>query len=61
MARSLMLLLMERDKVTAAEANQQIVDAAEECLANGSDPEDVLREEFGVEPDYVFDLVEAMI
>lgn len=36
----------------------QVIDIACEQLDAGINPEDVLQDEFGLEPDYVFDLLE---
>ena len=47
-------ILMRRDQVTAAEVTEMLEEARERIRA-GEDPEEVLAEEFGLEPDYVFD------
>ena len=57
MEESLHEVLMRRDGLTRCEANEAIAEARERVLA-GEDPEEVLAEEFGLEPDYVFDLME---
>ncbi len=57
---SLKQVLMRRDRLTSREADAAIADAADLVFNEGADPEEVLREEFGLEPDYVFDLLEAM-
>ena len=49
-------VLMRRDKMTAEEADELIAEAREE-VANGADPEEILYNDFGLEPDYVFDLI----
>jgi len=49
-------ILMDRDGNTAEEADELIEEARERVL-NGEDPEEILEEEFGLEPDYVFDLL----
>ena len=55
-------MLMKRDGVSRAEATQmyeytraELLDAimGTSCL----DPEDVLAEELGIEPDYIFDFI----
>lgn len=56
---SLKGVLMRRDGLTAAEAEAQIIEAAD-LVAGGADPEEVLADEFGLEPDYVFDLLEVL-
>lgn len=56
---SLKEVLMRRDQIDATEA-QSLIDEAAAEVAEGADPEEVLAEWFGLEPDYVFDLLEAM-
>lgn len=53
---SLRQVLMRRDDLTGEEADQLIDDARQQVL-DGEDPEEVLLNEFGLEPDYVFDLL----
>jgi len=53
-------ILMQRDGLSAAEAAEQIQDCKDEMnerLANGECPHDILEEWFGLEPDYIFDLL----
>lgn len=52
---SLKQVLMRRDQMTAQEVDEAIAEARER-VEEGEDPEEVLAEEFGLEPDYVFDL-----
>lgn len=47
---------MERDDLTLEEANE-LIDDARERVFNGENPEEVLMEEFNLEPDYVFYLL----
>lgn len=49
-------ILMARDGLTEKEAMQQVREA-QERVAEGEDPEEILLEEFGLEPDYIFDLI----
>lgn len=49
-------VLMRRDGMSRAEAQELIAEAKERVMA-GEDPEEVLAEEFGLEPDYIFDLL----
>lgn len=56
MNESLLEVLMRRDELSEAEAREQIEDARQRVL-EGEDPEEVLREEFGLEPDFIFDLI----
>jgi len=62
MARSeLVKVLMERDGLTEEEALEQVSNVKEELynrLAEGDIPEDICEEEFGLEPDYIFDLLD---
>lgn len=55
---SLLAVLMRRDGLSKAEA-QELIDEAKERVREGEDPEEVLYEDFGLEPDYVFDLLDA--
>ena len=54
---SLREVLMRRDGLTSREAAEAIAEARERVLEGGEDPEEVLAEEFGLEPDYLFDLL----
>ncbi len=49
-------ILMRRDDYTREEAREALMEARER-VADGDNPEDVLYEEFGLEPDYIFDLI----
>lgn len=49
-------ILMQRDELTYNEAMEQIAEARA-MVAAGEDPEEILNEEFGLEPDYIFDLL----
>ena len=49
-------ILMERDGLTQREAEQEVKEARVR-VRNGEDPEEILYDEFGLEPDYVFDLM----
>jgi len=57
---SLAQVLMRRDRMTPSEAAEAIAEARER-VEDGEDPEEVLAQEFGLEPDYVFDLLEGLI
>lgn len=52
----LMRVLMSRDGLTSREA-QEAINEARELILNGESPEDVLAEEFGLEPDYLYDII----
>jgi hypothetical protein len=56
MVESLKKVLMERDGLTSSEADEQISDAQERVM-DGENPEEILHDEFGLEPDYIFDLI----
>ena len=53
---SLKEVLMRRDNLSSDEADDLITDAREE-IEDGADPEEVLAQNFGLEPDYIFDLL----
>jgi len=50
-------ILMERDELSSKEADE-IISQARQMILDGEDAEEVLYEEFGLEPDYLFDLLE---
>ena len=52
---SLLKILMKRDDLTEAEA-QEIIDDAKQQVRDGENPEDVLYE-MGLEPDYFDELL----
>lgn len=49
-------ILIERDGYEFSEALLALQDARRE-IANGADPEEILLDDFGLEPDYIFDLI----
>ena len=49
-------VLMRRDKLSASEA-QELIEEARERVEAGEDPEEILHDDFGLEPDYSFDLI----
>ena len=49
-------VLIRRDRMSAKEADERIAEARQ-AVEDGEDPENILHEEFGLEPDYVFDLL----
>ena len=53
---SIKSVLIRRDGLTPDEADDMI-EEARQLVAEGENPESVLRVEFGLEPDYVFDLL----
>lgn len=57
----LALTLMRRDALTEAEAlemEQEAREAIQEALMNGDDPEEVLMDLCGLEPDYIMELLD---
>lgn len=56
MDESILEVLMRRDGMSR-ESAQELIDDAKERIADGEDPEEVLMEDFGLEPDYIFDLI----
>jgi hypothetical protein len=49
-------ILMSRDGMTKEEATEQFRQARYR-VARGEDPEEILLDEFGLEPDYIFELL----
>ena len=56
MEETLKQVIMRRDNMSSAEAEELINEAKEE-LAEGGDPEEILAEYFGLELDYIMDLL----
>ena len=57
-------ILMRRDGLTAEEADEQIRDCREEAnsrLAQGEMPFDICEEYFGLEPDYLEEIINGLI
>ena len=53
-------ILMERDSITEQEADQLIANAKQDLntrLANGEIPDNICSEWFGLEPDYIMELI----
>ena len=50
-------VLIRRDGMTQEEAREMIEEARERVLENMENPEEILHSEFGLEPDYLFDLI----
>ena len=53
---ALVRVLMRRDGLTYEEASE-LVNEARERVLDGEDPEEILHYDFGLEPDYVYDLL----
>jgi len=49
-------VLMARENMT----RKEVLDWIHEATEDMSDPERLLEEEFGLEPDYIFDLLELV-
>jgi len=60
MDESLKEVLMRRDGMEAEEADE-LIEEAQQAVMDGDDPEEVLADWFGLEPDYAFDLLEGMV
>jgi hypothetical protein len=56
MVESILEVLMRRDGLSKDEALERI-DEAKQMVADGDDPEEVVHYEFGLEPDYIWDLM----
>jgi len=50
-------ILIERDNMTPEEADDLIADMKAR-IQEGEDPEEILHDECGLEPDYIFELLE---
>lgn len=55
MSNQILKILIHRDGMDEDEAKELIEEAKKE-VREGGDPEDVLADYFGLEPDYIFDL-----
>lgn len=49
-------VLMKRDGLTRKEANEELKEC-QQRIFSGENPEDILYDDYGLEPDYVFDLI----
>jgi hypothetical protein len=56
MTESIVEILMRRDGLSKQEAELSVQEARQR-VTEGEDPEEVLQDEFGLEPDYIFDLL----
>lgn len=56
MSHEIIKVLMERDGYTRTEAETILRDAQQE-VRGGADPEELLHNEFGIEPDYIWELI----
>ena len=56
MEETLKQVIMRRDELTSDEADALIAEAKQE-VADGADPEQVLEDMFGLEPDYFWEIL----
>ena len=56
MVDSLKSTIMARDDLSSKEADE-LIQEAKDAVSEGEDPEEVLYDFFGLEPDYIFDLM----
>jgi len=54
---SLKQVMMRRDDLSSEEVDAMIADAKAQ-VREGADPEEVLLEDFGLEPDYMFEILD---
>ena len=57
MSYSLKQVLMERDGMTGIDADLEIKDIKYRVMKGGENPEVILRDEYRLEPDYIWDLL----
>lgn len=50
-------ILMERDNMTFDEASELVEEARHAVRFEDEDPEEILADWFGLEPDYIFELM----
>lgn len=56
MTTQLRRVITERDEIPTEEFDF-LVEEAEILFNDGEDPEEILHDVFGIEPDYIFDLI----
>lgn len=49
--------IVKRDGISYKEAQKLVKEARERVLIDGEDPQEILLSEFGLEEDYLFDLI----
>jgi|13_taG_2_1085334.scaffolds.fasta_scaffold119317_3 hypothetical protein len=54
---SVIKVLIDRDGMSRLEAEKTVRDIRERVLIHGEDPEEILYNDLGLEPDYIFDLI----
>ena len=55
-ASELVAVLMRRDGLDRNEAERMVMEARQ-AVEDGEDPEEILHDWFGLEPDYIYDLL----
>ena len=50
-------ILMRRDGLSEIEADE-LIEEAKQAVRHGADPEEILHDDFGLEPDYFWELVD---
>ncbi len=58
MKSEIVKILMERDGATREEAEERLSDARKRVQLEGEDPGEILNDEFELEPDYLFELMD---
>ena len=56
MNKSIKQILMWRDGISAEDADE-LIEEARDAVIEGQDPEEVCQEFFGLEPDYIWELL----
>ena len=56
MEETIVEILVRRDGMTRAEA-KDMLEEARDRVAKGEDPEEILHDDFGLEPDYIWELI----
>jgi hypothetical protein len=58
--KNVIKIIMARDNMSFDDAKELVTDCRDaiiEALETGDDPEEILAQELGLEPDYLFDLI----
>jgi len=53
-------IIMKRERISFEDAKEMVTDCRDailEAIDNGEDPEEIIAQELGLEPDYLFDLI----
>ena len=57
MTESLKQVIMRRDNLSSSDADE-LIGEAKQAVRDGGDPEEILHDDFGLEPDYIWDLID---